>query len=151
MGTNAETSEHIHISVPSRLDFLGILNHTISELGDYLNLEEEVVDALAIAVIEAGTNAIQHGSGKPGQCVDFDFEISEDAVSVRVKDEGPGFDLSRITSTTPSPEDLLKSRGRGIFLMKSFMDRVDFVFGKNGGTVVHLLKRRPAKGAAQGS
>ncbi len=144
------TAESISITVPSRLDFLGILNHTISELGDYLDLEEEVVDALAIAVIEAGTNAIQHGSGGNGSApVEFHFEIRSDEVCVRVRDGGPGFDLDT-TETIDEGPDLLDSRGRGIFLMRSFMDDVQFEFGPDGGTEVRLFKKRPGQ-EAEGS
>lgn len=137
-------SEEIRISIPSRLDFLGILNHTISELGDYLSLEEEIVDALAISVIEAGTNAIQHGSPSPnGDSVEFKFEMSPDEVVVRVHDHGPGFDPAKVSSAAGGPDHLLDSRGRGIFLMKSFMDSISFAFGPDGGTTVELRKRRP--------
>lgn len=138
--------EEICIGIPSRLDFLGILNHTISELGDYLGLEEEVVDALAIAVIEAGTNAIQHGSPSTNGCqVEFKFEISADEVVVRVHDDGPGFDPTHVGTAKEGPDALLESRGRGIFLMRSFMDTVDFAFGPGSGTTVELRKKRPAK------
>ena len=140
--------EVIRIAIPSRLDFLGILNHTISELGDYLSLEEEVVDALAISVIEAGTNAIQHGSPSPnGKSVEFEFEISADEVVVCVRDDGPGFDLAKVASASEGPDDIMESRGRGIFLMRSFMDSIDFVFGPDGGTTVELRKKRPSKTA----
>jgi len=139
-------SEEIRIAIPSRLDFLGILNHAISELGDYLSLEEEVVDALAISVIEAGTNAIQHGSPSPnGKSVEFNFLIGPDEVVVRVHDEGPGFDPSKVSSAKEGPDNILESRGRGIFLMRSFMDSVDFAFAPGGGTTVELRKKRPSK------
>jgi len=141
--------EQIRITVPSRLDFLGILNHTIAELGDYLSLEEEVIDALAIAVIEAGTNAIQHGSPEGGSSrVDFRFEITSEAVSVRVQDEGQGFDPKTLDDAAEGPDSLLESRGRGIFLMRSFMDKVDYVFGPDGGTTVQLYKKRPGGASA---
>jgi serine/threonine-protein kinase RsbW len=142
-------TEQIRVVIPSRLDLLGILNNTISELGEYLTLEEEVVDALAIAVIEAGTNAIQHGSPDPRRCqVDFLFDFSDHDVRVEVRDQGPGFDLSRVIDEPPGADRLLESRGRGIFLMRSFMDEVEFVFNANGGTVVRMRKRRPARNGA---
>ena len=139
-------AERIGITIPSRLDFLGILNHTITELGDYLSLEEEVVDALAIAVIEAGTNAIQHGSpNPPTDIVEFEFEVSETDVNVTVHDRGPGFEINTEAPPPTQGEQLLDSRGRGIFLMRSFMDTVDFDFGgPKGGTTVRLHKARPA-------
>ena len=144
MASGNSVPETIRITIPSRLDFLGILNHTITELGEYLKLEEEVVDALAISVIEAGTNAIQHGSPGPDAApVDFRFEISPTKVDVHVTDTGPGFDPDRVAPRELTDENLLQSRGRGIFLMRSFMDEVDFTFGPDGGTTVHLYKHRP--------
>jgi serine/threonine-protein kinase RsbW len=143
----ASQHETIRISIPGRLDFLGILNHAITELGEYLSLEEEVIDALAIAVIEAGTNAIQHGSpGGAHSTVDFEFRIGASVVDVYVTDEGPGFDPSK-SEKPVGPDTLLDSRGRGIFLMRSFMDTVDFSFGRGKGTRVHLMKRRAAAGS----
>jgi serine/threonine-protein kinase RsbW len=134
--------QRVRVTIPSRLEYLGILNQTISELGESLELEEDIVDALAISVIEAGTNAIQHGSDGEGECeIDFRFEFTADAIRVNVEDCGPGFDISRIEHTD-DPDDLMRARGRGIFLMRSFMDNVDFIFGSNGGTTVQLFKRR---------
>jgi len=149
MTPRASQHETIRITIPGRLDFLGILNHTITELGEYLSLEDEVVDALAIAVIEAGTNAIQHGSpGGGASAVDFEFQIGAKAVDVFVQDQGPGFDPSKAEKQV-GPETLLDSRGRGIFLMRSFMDTVEFSFGQGKGTLVHLHKRRTNAGKAR--
>jgi serine/threonine-protein kinase RsbW len=133
--------ERIVIAIPNRLDLLGILNHAITEIGEYLELDSDDVDALAIAVIEAGTNAVQHGSPAEGvSTVEFRFEITEGAVAVQVRDFGPGFDLGAV-DRQDTGEGVLQSRGRGIFLMRAFMDRVDFIFGRNGGTTVQLFKR----------
>ncbi len=134
--------QEVRLTIPSRLDYLGIINQTIVEIGDCLRLDEDIVDALAIAVIEAGTNAIQHGSeGKGESSVEFRFQVDGDAIHVKVRDQGAGFDLSKIEMAT-QPDDLLRSRGRGIFLMRTFMDKVDFVFPPSGGTTVQLFKRR---------
>jgi len=73
MASGNSVPETIRITIPSRLDFLGILNHTITELGEYLKLEEEVVDALAISVIEADGHrqdlrSGRHQFGLPYRC-----------------------------------------------------------------------------------
>jgi serine/threonine-protein kinase RsbW len=141
-------TERIGVTIPSRLDFLGILNHTITELGDYLKLEEEVIDALAIAVIEAGTNAIQHGSpNAPSDAVEFSFEVNSREVNVVVRDRGAGFEIDVDPAPPTQGDQLFDSRGRGIFLMRSFMDRVDFEFS-GGGTMVTLYKARPGGNGA---
>ena len=149
--TSGEPSkERIGVTIPSRLDFLGILNHTITELGDYLKLEDEVIDALAIAVIEAGTNAIQHGSpNPPTDAVEFAFEVSAREVNVTVRDQGPGFEIDDDPSPPTEGDQLFDSRGRGIFLMRSFMDTVDFDFS-TGGTTVTLIKARPGANGSSG-
>ncbi len=140
--TSNSRPQEIRLTIPSRLDYLGIINQAIGELGECFSLEEEIVDALAIAVIEAGTNAIQHGSTGEGDAqIDFRFEVAGDAIHVKVQDDGPGFNLVKIVEAS-EPDNLLRSRGRGIFLMRTFMDKVDFVFPPGGGTTVQLLKRR---------
>ena len=93
-----------------------------------------------------GTNAIQHGSrGDPVRPVEVDFSLWPDRIEVAVRDRGPGFDPSLVGGDVTSPEHLLDSRGRGIFIMRACMDEVDFRFDAAGTTCL-LVKRRPAAG-----
>jgi len=66
--------------------------------------------------------------------------IGPRALEVAVLDEGPGFDPRRIPDPV-AEENLLKTDGRGIFFMRSFMDEVEYSFPAEGGTLVRLVKR----------
>jgi len=133
--------EILRLLIPSRLEFLGILDKVVEGVAEELDIDRDSADAIAIAVIEAGTNAIQHGHrDRPGLCVDVQFELRGGEIVVWVKDQGPGFDLEAVERELQSA-DLLRCRGRGIQIMRSLMDEVAFDFGNGEGTAVKLVKR----------
>jgi len=90
-----------------------------------------------IALREALANAIIHGNHEnPRKHVYVRFRCEPDEVSFAVKDQGRGFDLSKIGDPT-APENTGAVHGRGIYLMKALMDEVRF---EEGGVVVHMRK-----------
>ena len=95
---------------------------------------------VAISVTEAVTNAVVHGNKNDLQKkVTVTLKIKEQDITVWVKDQGNGFDPESV----PSPVEngnVLKKVGRGIFIVKSLMDKVDFTFEPQGGTVVKFVK-----------
>jgi anti-sigma regulatory factor (Ser/Thr protein kinase) len=91
-----------------------------------------------IALREAPANAIIHGNHEsPRKHVHVRFRCNLDEVSIAVKDEGRGFDINEMPDPT-APENIGSGHGRGIYLMKAFMDEVRF---EEGGVVVHMRKR----------
>jgi len=101
----------------------------------------EDIESIGLAMREAIANAIVHGNhGDPAKTVHISVSVNADGdLLITVKDSGSGFDPGRL----PNPiadENLLAGHGRGIFLMKEFMDQVKFNFGH--GTEVHMRKRR---------
>jgi serine/threonine-protein kinase RsbW len=101
----------------------------------------EDTESIGLAVREALINAMVHGNHcDPARAVRVAISVNEDGdLLVLVKDSGSGFDPSRL----PNPladENLLANHGRGIFLMKQFMEQVDFRF--DHGTEVHMRRRR---------
>ncbi len=91
-----------------------------------------------IALREALANAIIHGNHEnPRKHVHVRFRCNPDEVSIAVKDEGRGFDINELPDPT-APENIGSGHGRGIYLMKAFMDEVRF---EEGGVVVHMRKR----------
>ena len=91
-----------------------------------------------IALREALANAIIHGNhGDRRKQVYVRCCCRGDEVSIDVRDEGPGFDIHKVTDPT-APENIGSIHGRGIYLMKAFMDEVRF---DEGGVVVHMRKR----------
>src|SRR5215831_6877166 len=141
--------EVISVRIPSRLDLLGVLDHVAQSICERLEMPGDESSKISMSVIEAGTNAIQHGhqrdASKP---VDTEFVVHPDRLEILVHDSGQGFDLSLVNGDITSPEHLLDLRGRGIFIMRQCMDSVEFEFTKRG-TLCRLVKyRTPAARAA---
>jgi serine/threonine-protein kinase RsbW len=135
-------SRSIELTIPSRLELLSVLDSLVQAIAAQMEFDEDATIEMATSIIEAGTNAIQHGHAnaveKP---VFFRFVMGASALEVWVRDAGPGFDLNTVLSLDPTrPEDLLKARGRGIFIMRAMMDSVEFDFEPGQGTLVHLTK-----------
>ena len=95
--------------------------------------------AVRTALYEALANAVTHGNhGDARKTVRVRCRYQADTcVSIIVSDEGKGFDPSAVPDPT-RPENLESEHGRGIFLMKAYMDEVRY---EKGGTEVHLVKR----------
>lgn len=106
---------------------------------------EEEQHRIEMAVHESMINAIWHGNkNDSSKSVWLRFQIHRDRLEIRIRDQGNGFDPKHI----PDPladENLLNVSGRGIFLIRSFMDefRVEHINGK--GTEVTLVKRLSSK------
>jgi len=139
--------EIVSLRIPSRLELLAILDRVAVSICERCEFDEETCAQVSMSVIEAGTNAIQHGHQRDAsKAVDIEFRIYEDLLEIRVHDEGPGFDLALVNGDVTSPEHLFDARGRGIFIMKACMDRVEFDFGPSG-TWCRLYKQRSHKAA----
>ncbi|MBN2201042.1 ATP-binding protein [bacterium] len=133
------------VEIPSRLEELGRIERMAEKVAAVYCLSQEELDNLAIAVTEAVGNAIIHGNGSdPEKRVRIAFSVAAGFLTIEVADEGRGFDPTALSDPL-LPENLMKESGRGIFILKSLMDRVDFQFTPNG-TVVRMalrLKNRP--------
>jgi serine/threonine-protein kinase RsbW len=105
-----------------------------------VGFEEDDANQIGMAVRECMVNAVVHGNrySKKKQ-VHFDVEASDGSITVTIGDEGAGFDLSSLPDPT-SPENLLRQSGRGILLIRAFMDEFDVHPRAGGGTEVRLLK-----------
>jgi serine/threonine-protein kinase RsbW len=95
--------------------------------------------AVRLALGEALTNAIKHGNASdPAKKVQVDCEVRPEETCIRIEDEGPGFNPTAVPDPT-TPENLEKSSGRGILLMRYYMSTVAF---NKKGNCVEMVKRR---------
>ncbi|HEY2924107.1 MAG TPA: ATP-binding protein [Candidatus Eisenbacteria bacterium] len=141
-----DESGTITLTIGSRLELLSLVHVLIQEIAGQFELDEKTADELTYAVIEAGTNAIQHGNVfAADKSVTFAFHVSAAEVAVRVDDHGRGFDPSKIDDPT-DPSNLLDPHGRGIYLMRELMDEVKFETRDDHGTTVRLRKTRRVGG-----
>ncbi|MBM3287181.1 MAG: ATP-binding protein [Candidatus Eisenbacteria bacterium] len=143
-----DEGEVITFSFPSRLELLPVLDRLVQGITEQMEFDEDAAGEVAISVIEAGTNAIQHGhKHNQEKQVDFRFDMRPDYLLVTVVDSGPGFEPDMIPRNDPSnPEDLMRSSGRGIYIMRRMMDQVDFDIDPARGTRVLLKKLRRTNG-----
>ena len=139
-----QSPETISLRMPSRLELLGVLDRVAASLCERLEFDEDTASQVTLSLIEAGTNAIQHGHHRDAtKPVDVSFMLHPDALEITVHDYGTGFDPEKQNGNIGSPEHLLDVRGRGIYIMRACMDTVDYHFDGTG-TVCRMIKRRPA-------
>ncbi|HKR15117.1 MAG TPA: ATP-binding protein [Pyrinomonadaceae bacterium] len=136
------TVETTELSLPSRIDTVATAAAAVAEFLNRLGVSEEAMFGIDMAVREAVTNAVIHGNRQDeSKIVDVAVKTSPDAVEISVHDQGPGFNPEEVPDPTAA-ENILKTSGRGIFLMRTFMDEVDWLIRPEGGTTVRMLKRR---------
>jgi serine/threonine-protein kinase RsbW len=127
------------------VDFVQVVSDHVGRL---VGLDDEALHWVAVAVRESVINAIKHGNaGDERKRVYVEFtpldRDSPPGVSIRVRDEGPGFDPAAVPDPL-HPENLLKASGRGIFLIRSFMDELRLQPAAEGGMEVVMVKRAVA-------
>ena len=133
-------TSRIELKLPSQMAFLGVPDAILLELGVDLACPRQLIEELSTAVIEACSNAIEHGNGHdPARVVELHIDIAEDRLEVAVLDAGPGFDYS---SWQPV-DDLLRERGRGILIMRGFTDELAYDRSPDGRFRVRLVKHLP--------
>jgi serine/threonine-protein kinase RsbW len=101
-----------------------------------------------VALCEALSNAIICGNGEDARKeVRVRVEVRDDVVIVEVEDEGQGFDLDACTEDCTAPENIEREDGRGLFLMRALVERVENfrVRGATQGNVVRLTVRHPGR------
>ena len=124
------------------VDFVQVVSDRVAQLG---GMEEDAVHWIGVAVRESVINAIKHGNREDeGKLVTVEFSFTPvtdpSELIVRVVDEGEGFDPQEVADPL-APENILKSSGRGIFFMRSFMDDVVLRRGATGGMEVRMVKK----------
>ena len=135
----------VRLQIHSNFDMLDFVQVVSDRMGQLAGLDEDAVHWIGVAVRESVINAIKHGNREEYRklvTVEFSFtppaEPSE--LIVRVLDEGEGFDPQGVADPL-APENILKSSGRGIFFMRSFMDDVTLRRGAEGGMEVRMVKK----------
>jgi len=140
-GSPSQNSDNaIRLVIGSRFENLAVVHALIEGLARERKWDEDTTQALLYAVIEAGTNAIQHGNVfAENKSVTFEFQVEGNALWVQVDDRGRGFDPTKVGNPTDESA-LLETHGRGIFLMKQLVDEVAFDVRPDHGTTVRLKK-----------
>lgn len=130
--------EKKEITINSSVENLAFVEKEIEAIFDEFNVSFDLFGNVLIAVTEAVNNAIQYGNRNDvTKQVTVQFQTKNNRLSVTVSDEGQGFDYESLPDPT-APENLEKMEGRGIFLMKSLSDKLNFY--KMGSEVEMIFK-----------
>lgn len=134
----------LHLELQSTTDELDHVQQVTEDVCRRLGQDEETVHWTSMAVRECVINAITHGNrSHPAKRILVDYDVEERNgrrnLVVKVRDQGEGFEPSEITNPL-APENILRTTGRGIFLVRQFMDEVTFHRTPEGGTEVRMVK-----------
>jgi len=132
-------TNRVSYTLDSTLDSVNHAETTASEVAAKAGFSEDEQYSIAMAVREAAVNAVLHGNQRdPAKKLFVAYETTVDALVITITDQGSGLDPSLIPDPL-APENLMKGSGRGIFLIRAFMDEVKF---RNvaPGTEITLIK-----------
>jgi serine/threonine-protein kinase RsbW len=131
-------------SVVEMLDFVQVVS---DHVGRTFGFDDDAIHWVGVAIRECVINAIKHGNRYDAtKHVFVEFESTSPAdgpgMIVSVRDQGQGFDPETLANPLDL-DNLLKPSGRGIFLIRNFMDDVQLQRAPQGGMQIRMVKRLP--------
>ncbi len=131
--------ENYHLEIESNAKHLITVEEFVNYFAVDLNIKAEKIPGIMLAVTEASTNAIIHGNkSDETKFVSIDVTKEDNQLIIRVKDQGKGFDPAKIPDPTEI-DNLLKDSGRGIYLMRVYMDDLKFNVTPEGTETILIL------------
>lgn len=147
-----ESAKKIVVTLETVLESVELAEEIALHVAAAAGFEDEDRHKVGMSVREGVINALVYGNQMaPEKKATLTLALQPDKLEIRVLDQGPGFRLDEVPD--PLAEDnILKSSGRGILLMRSFMDEFDVVRGPQGGAELRMAmryrnSRPPADGA----
>lgn len=141
--------KHVEMTLATRLGSINRAEKVSLRVAAEAGFDDDDCHKISMAVREGVINAFQYGNR---QCkekkIHLVFDVTPEKLIVHVRDEGNGFKLASL----PNPlaeENLLKTSGRGIFLMRALMDELDVKQGTRGGAEIVLSKTLPGARASR--
>jgi len=141
----ANGSHIVRLEFTSAFEMLDFVQVVSDHMARDVGLDEDSLHWVSVAIRESVINAIKHGNrNDSAKHVFVEFEtatrLNGPELAIRVRDQGEGFDPEMVANPL-DPENLLKSSGRGIFLIRNFMDDVQLQRAPEGGMEIRMVKR----------
>ncbi|MGH9710555.1 MAG: ATP-binding protein [Candidatus Acidiferrales bacterium] len=144
-------AQRIEVTLETVLDSVDLAEDIALRVAGEAGFDDEDCHKIGMSVREAVINAYSYGNRKErARKICLTLELDERKLVVHVLDEGKNFRLADV----PDPlaeENLLRTSGRGIFLMRAFMDEFDIQSGPNGGTELVMSKKFPSAAGGNGA
>jgi serine/threonine-protein kinase RsbW len=129
------------ITVPSRLEEMEAVHALVDKAIREYRLNGDIAHWIELTISESMINAIRHGNNAdPKKNATLRISSNGDVIEIIVEDEGKGFTLDRVADPTDAA-NLLKPSGRGILIIRSFMDEVDCLPRVGGGCRLRMVKK----------
>lgn len=129
----------VSYTLDSTLESVNKVEQTALQIATKAGFDQDSCDSIGLAVREAAVNAVLHGNQyDPNKKVNVSYEMQGDSFVIKVADQGKGLKDEMIPDPL-SPENLMKQSGRGIFLIRSFMDEVR-IRELEPGTEITMIK-----------
>lgn len=139
-------SHRIEVTLESMIESVDLAEGIVMRICEAAGFSEEDSHKIGMSVREAVINAYHYGNREDrAKKILFTVELNAEKMTVRVLDQGPGFEVEEVPDPL-SEENLLRTSGRGIFLMKAFMDEFVVNNPPSGGAELVMAKRLPASG-----
>lgn len=139
-------TKHLEVTLDTNVESVNLAEEMCLRVAEAAGFGEDECYRIGMAVREGVINAFHYGNQeKPDKKIHLAIDLSTERMVIHVMDEGKGFKLVDV----PDPlaeENLLSTSGRGIFLMKAFMDEFDVVPGRTGGAEIIMTKKLPLPG-----
>ena len=140
----------VRLEFTSTFEMLDFVQVVSDHIGQTVGLDDDTQHYVGVAIRECVINAIKHGNRNDASkhvVVEFSTGVATggDAaveLTILVRDQGEGFDPAAVADPL-APENLLKSSGRGILIVRSFMDDVQLRSAPEGGMEIRMVKRCP--------
>jgi serine/threonine-protein kinase RsbW len=133
------TANRVSYTLDSSLESVNMAEETANLLAAKAGFDEDDCMKISMAVREAAVNAVLHGNAyDPNKKMTVAFENTGHGLVITITDQGKGLDVNSIPDPT-TPENLLRQSGRGIFLMRAFMDELR-IRPLQPGTEVTMIK-----------
>ena len=128
--------------IPSTPDQIQIVEQMAEKHGKFCDFTRDELDNLSIAVTEIAANAIFHGNKRDkSKRVFIKMVATPPKLKIYIRDQGSGFDPDQLHDPL-KPENLLKDSGRGLFIVRTFMDDVKYKFHKDGTEIIMVKTHR---------
>ena len=129
------------LTIPSRLEEMETVHDVIGQAVREYELSDDLAHWIELTISESMINAIQHGNkADPAKEATLKISSTGDAIEIIVEDQGCGFKMDKIADPTDTA-NLLKPSGRGILIIRSFMDEVDLTQREGGGCRLRMVKK----------
>lgn len=129
------------LTIPSALEEMERVRAFVEDATRRSGFDEELSHWIDLSVNESAINAIVHGNRQdPGKTVFLQITTNDHAIEIIIEDEGAGFEMCDVPDPT-NIENILRPSGRGILIIRSFMDEVDLSKSHSGGCRLRMFKR----------